>query len=60
MLKRLPYEAIVIAMVLLGSCSEDTTEQKAIRAESNSRRALSDIDSLKDRVDRLEQRTGIQ
>ena len=58
--KRLPYEILMLAALALGSCSRPEWEQKLDAADINARNALSRQAEIIDRLDRIEQRLGMQ
>lgn len=53
--KRLPYEVVIIAGLLLGSCVP-AWEGKLDVADVNARNAIARIDALESRVEELERR----
>lgn len=57
--KRLPYEALIVAALALGSCQRRTaTDERLEVAEVNVRRAAAASSAMVDRVERLERRVG--
>jgi hypothetical protein len=63
--KRLPYEALVIAAIALGSCDmpqayRASDADKLNAASANARNAVARIPEIIDRLDRIEQRLDMQ
>ncbi len=58
MLKRLPYEALIVAALALGSCSRPAWEDKLDVADVNARNAIARVDALESRVEELEAKLG--
>lgn len=61
--KRLPYELVIIAGLLLGSCGQNATRRftegdydRLDVADANSRNAIARIAELESRVEELERR----
>jgi hypothetical protein len=61
--KRLPYEAVIAAGLLLGSCGDNATRRftegdydRLDVADANARNAISRVYQLESRVDELEMR----
>lgn len=61
--KRLPYEAIVLAGLLVGSCNDRLTpariSERAEIADINARNALARLTELESRVDEIEGKLGL-
>lgn len=63
--KRLPYELIIIAGLLLGSCGDNATRRftdgdydKLDVAGVNARNAIARVDALESRVEEIEMKLG--
>lgn len=63
--KRLPYELVIVAALLLSSCGDNAyrrfTEDDYNRldvADVNARNAIARVNELEDRVEELERRLG--
>lgn len=61
--KRLPYELVIVAGLLLGSCGDNATRRfteadydKLDVADANARNAIYRVNELESRVEELEQR----
>jgi hypothetical protein len=56
--KRLPYEALILTALLLGSCGEQHVpkSERIELADTNARKALARVSALENRVDELERR----
>lgn len=57
--RRLPYEVLIIASLLLGSCSRPEWEDRLDVADVNARNAIARVDDLESRVSDLEQRLNM-
>jgi hypothetical protein len=53
--KRLPYELVIVAGLLLGSC-KPAWESKLEYADVNARNAIARVEALESRVEELERR----
>lgn len=54
MQRRVPFEMIIIAGLLVGSCSRPEWEDKLDVADANARNAIARVDALESRVEELE------